>query len=113
MNNSIPVILVEGWRFLIHSYSTVMIFQLIEFVRNHSNKYKFYVKELRYYRNHWVSDKKFTIFPPEFKKILLELEELPKGVVPDLIYRLAFPYLIDGPRDIPRLVFYRSQKLCT
>lgn len=102
------IILFEGWRYLLHSYSIVMNYQIINIDKD---KYTIYARETKYYKP-WTPDKTFSKWPKKYSKILKEIKELPSDITPDLIYRVQYPYNIEPDpifKNVPTIVFYTAE----
>ena len=99
------IILIEGWVNIPHSYAIVLCFQLIEL--SHYN-HQIYVKEVDYFRDYWKKCN-LSIFKKEYQDAISSFIR-PLETVPDLIYRIAYPYNIsEGENIIPKCVFYTSE----
>ncbi len=99
-------LLVEGWRGINHSYAMVNQYQLLELKNRTINLYH---KDVSFYRNSWNSTQNFCGFNPvEMQKI----ESIPrptKGVIPDVTYRIGFPYNLKPPKYGRLFVFGTSE----
>jgi glycosyltransferase involved in cell wall biosynthesis len=80
-------IVVEGWRFLPHSYALVNQFQCLEMTRRLS--LKLFHRDVPYFRPQWRPMR--GVFDAESEKALESLKP-PTDEIPDCTLRISFPY---------------------
>ncbi len=98
-------IIVEGWRFLPHSYAIVNQFQLLEI--NKRPEIKLLHKDLPYYLEHWQHTT--GIFTPKDEAFFASLPKPAPDQAADAIYRISFPYDLQAHHEIPTFVFGTSE----
>ena len=101
-------LLVEGWRFLPHSYAITNEYQLLEFARVPWLRLRH--RDLEYLQPHWEPVP--GLHAPEDERILRELEAPGEGEAFDALLRMGFPYDYSPP-DAPRAcVFGTAEHRC-
>lgn len=94
-------LLVEGWRFLPHSYAMVNQWQLLALLR--CNDVELRVRDLPLYRPGWRTGRGSM---PEADERALEMLAAPEpGFAPDAVLRIAFPFDL-SPSEAPRLAVF-------
>jgi glycosyltransferase involved in cell wall biosynthesis len=81
-------ILVEGWRFLPHSYAIVNQFQCLELLTH--KKHRLYHRDLPYYNPNWQAV--HGLFTPQQEKLLAQIPTPLPNQPPDAMLRIGFPY---------------------
>ncbi len=97
------VILVEGWRFLPHSYAIVNQFQCLELL---STKHTLYHRDLPYYNPTWKPVRGLFTRPQE--ALLEKIPPPPADQKIDGLLRIGFPYDL-RTTNIPSVVFGTSE----
>jgi glycosyltransferase involved in cell wall biosynthesis len=113
-------ILIQGWRFLPHSYSLVNQFQILELLRR--PEIHLSCQEAPYYLDHWQPVRGLLDLGSE--KLLESLPGPPTDEPPEVTYRIAFPYdlkpswtkrtVVFGTAEfgtLPRTSFWNGQSL--
>ncbi len=85
-------IIIEGWRFLPHSYAIVNQFQLLELKKR--RELEIYHRDAPFYQPHWQQVK--GLFSPEEEEILASIPPSPPNLKADAIYRISFPYNLEN-----------------
>ena len=98
-------LVVEGWRFLPHSYAVVNQFQLLALMRQPG--LRLYHRDLPYYQQHW---KRVSGLLPRADEKALENLPGPSGTgCPEALYRIGFPYDLAQGRAERTFVFGTSE----
>ncbi len=90
-------LLVEGWRFIPHSYSVVNQFQLLSLSKK--SNLDLYYREKPYYRITW--NPTGDLFSPESEEILQNLQYAADESSIDALLRISYPYDC-SPSSCPR-----------
>jgi len=98
-------IIVEGWRFLPHSYAIVNQFQLLEM--NRRPEIAIFHKDLPYYSDHWQTTT--GIFSKKEEEFFSNLPYPHTTQTADAIYRISFPYDLQESPKAPTFVFGTSE----
>lgn len=80
-------ILVEGWRFLAHSYAVVNQFQCLEMLKR---PVKLFHRDVPFYMPAWKPVN--GLFDAEQETALRSIKSPPSSPVADAVFRIAFPY---------------------
>ena len=83
----IETILVEGWRFVPHSYAIVNQWQCLQLVNR--NKFKLFMHDLPFAQRRWKPVR--GLFDATSEAAIAALGELPAGEQPDATLRLVVP----------------------
>jgi glycosyltransferase involved in cell wall biosynthesis len=79
-------ILVEGWRWIPHSYAAVNQWQCLEFLKRPD--VALYHKDVPYFNSGWLPQR--GIFSPENESALERMAPFTPDVRPDTVYRIAY-----------------------
>lgn len=90
-------VLVEGWRFLSHSYAVVNQYQCIEMLRRPD--LKLYHRDVPYYRA-WTPVA--GTMTPEHEGMLKGIPTPPPGLKADVLLRMGFPHYFDNSPEAAR-----------
>lgn len=82
-------VLVEGWRGLNHSYSLVNQYQLLELKKKDLSLYH---HDVLPYRIEWNLEKNFSGFDQDSVELISSIGDLPQNTLPDITYRISYPY---------------------
>lgn len=107
-------ILVESWVYLLHSYSTVIVEQIVSMV---NKGHTVYVSEVDYFNPSWTADTSFSLWPDHIKVALTKVNTYTKNTPVDIIYRASYPFNITKNTTIknntgkfaPVCVFYTTE----
>lgn len=99
-------LLVEGWRGINHSYAMVNQYQLLEFQNYGLNIHH---KDASFYRTSWNSSNNFCGFDVDAVKKIEKIPQPTKGLVPDVTYRICFPYNLKLIKNGKLFVFGTSE----
>lgn len=93
---TVPKLIVEGWRFLAHSYAIVNQWQCLSLLRR--SDVTLAIRDLPYYMAHWPQV--HGLFPAEADAALKALPMAAEGEEGDATLRLSFPldYTLAGER---------------
>jgi glycosyltransferase involved in cell wall biosynthesis len=97
-------ILIEGWRFIPHSYSCINMWQCLELLKRKG--IEIYHQEMPYFHP-WPQYKELISLDADKK--LLSLPVLPENEVPDLIYRIDFPFRFNAGKSKRLFIFATSE----
>jgi glycosyltransferase involved in cell wall biosynthesis len=92
-------VIVEGWRFLAHSYAVVNQFQLLEMLRRPD--LKVYHRDVPYYQERWLPTR--GILPAAYERMLTALEPPPTGLKADAMLRIGFPHHFELSPEAERM----------
>src|SRR5687768_12593128 len=81
-------LLIEGWRFLPHSYAVVNAFHILELLER--DDVEVYHHDVPYYSNEWKPMR--GLLRSDAEQAIAALPRLPAGVVPDAVLRISYPY---------------------
>ena len=81
-------ILVEGWRFVPHSYACVNMWQCLELMRRDDVDLCFHDRP--YYNPEWTPF--YRLFAPEATAALGSMPSFSGGAVPDVLLRIEYPF---------------------
>jgi len=98
-------LIVEGWRFIAHSYAMVNQWQLLALVRRPDVAVK--VVDLPFFRKRWQSQK--GLFCPEDEKILQSLETAQPDERAEVTLRISIPFDFSPSRSQRTVVFGTSE----
>jgi glycosyltransferase involved in cell wall biosynthesis len=100
-------ILVEGWRFLPHSYAVVNQFQCLELMRRAD--VRLFHRDLPYLGG-W---RPLTgVFDPEHEALIREIPAPPRGLKPDAVLRMGVPHQVQASgTGAPTFVFGTTEFL--
>lgn len=102
-------LLIQGWYSLPHSYAIVNCFQMRALARRFPDL-EIFIQEPRFYLDKWKSN--LEIYPVEMREFLENLKAPPADFVPDVVYRISFPYNI-AFSEYPTVVFYTHEMSLT
>lgn len=102
---TMPKLLIEGVRFVPHSYACVNMWQCIELLRRDS--FKIYHNEASICG--WDLHPTPGLFNPEIEKILQSLPPLPDPANADIVYRIDFPHRFDATGASRLFVFVTAE----
>lgn len=91
-------VIVEGWRFLAHSYAVVNQFQCLEMLRR--PEIKLYHRDVPFYNKRWLPTP--GIFPDEMERALRAIPQPPPGLAADALLRIGFPHYFDNSPEARR-----------
>jgi glycosyltransferase involved in cell wall biosynthesis len=94
-------ILVSGWRSIPHSYAIINQFQCLELIGRPN--VKLYFRDVPYFRRKWSPA---SLLTNEQEQAIRAIPPLPENFVPDVEYRIAFPYDLTTPTSAKRLFVY-------
>jgi len=98
-------LVIEGWRFVPHSYSIVNQFQCLEFLKR-KNRLNLFHRDLPYYNPSW--QKLEGIFSPEDET---RLKEIPSpGQKSDVTFRIQYPYNLELASSGKTFVFATCER---
>jgi len=97
---------VEGWRGINHSYAMVNQYQLLEL-----KKYdlELFHHDLPFFNPSWNEERNAHGFDAPIYRGIAEIPEPPEGHVPDVTYRISFPYRM-YPSDSQRLFVFGTSE---
>lgn len=81
-------ILIEGWRWILHSYAVVTQYHLLELCKRPG--LRLYFRDLPYLGAKWRPLR--GLFRPDEEAVIEAVPPLPDGLVPDVALRLSVPY---------------------
>lgn len=99
-------LLIEGWRSINHSYAMVNQNQLLELKKS---KYELYHNDLPFYKKEWGIEKNSSGFDKDSDSAIHSISSLPDGYLPDITYRISFPYRFYKPLSGNLFVFGTSE----
>ena len=97
--------IVEGWRFVAHSYAMVNQWQLLAFSRRSDIALK--IVDLPYYRKRWVPQ--YGLFRSEDEKVLQSLQIATPGEQADVVFRISAPFDLSPSHSGKTAVFGTSE----
>lgn len=103
MNKSL---LIEGWRGINHSYAMVNQYQLLELQKNNLDLYH---HDIPFYRKEWNMNGNNCGFGSEAIKQILSIPRLSGDTLPDITYRIGFPYNLMPSKSQNLLVYGTSE----
>ncbi len=98
-------LIVEGWRFLPHSYAVVNQFQLLEMVKRPN--LEIFHRDLPFFRKNWQKEK--NLFPEKKEAILKDIPAAGKNQTADAVFRMSFPYDLEPNNGTPTFIFGTSE----
>ena len=101
-------LLVEGWRFLPHSYAIANEFQLLEFAKVPG--LRLFHRDVPYLHPHWTPTP--GLHRAEAQQILLGLQEPPEDQTPEALLRMTFPYDFSRSGIARTCVFGTAEHRC-
>lgn len=99
-------LLVEGWRFIPHSYAVVNQFQCLQFLEEPNLNLRH--RDVPYYRPTWKPTQ--GLFDPPAEEKLRGIPAPVEGEKPDAVLRIAFPYDVN-PSIARRTVVFGTAEL--
>lgn len=99
-------LLVEGWRCINHSYAMVNQYQLLEFQKRGIDVHH---KDAPFYRTSWNSTENFCGFGATAIERIKSIPRPKKGLIPDVTYRIGFPYNLKPIKNGKLFVFGTSE----
>lgn len=99
-------LLVEGWRFIPHSYAIINEFQCLELLRR--PEVRLYHRDSPYSNPEWR--KEYGLLDAAVEAKIAAIPELPAGRRPDLLLRVDYPYNV-GPGDAGRTCVYGTAEM--
>lgn len=106
MATGASTLLVEGWRFIPHSYAIINEFQCLELLRR--PEVRLYHRDMPYSNPEWRREQGLLDAADEER--IASIPELPAGRRPDLLLRLDYPYNV-GPGDAGRTCVYGTAEM--
>lgn len=101
-------VIVEGWRFLAHSYAVVNQFQCLELARRPD--LKVYHRDVPYYMDSWLPAP--GILPESYERVLRDMGPPPPGLKADALLRIGFPHHFElSPEAARTFVWVTSEFL--
>ena len=91
-------VIVEGWRFLAHSYALVNQFQCLEMLRRPD--LTIYHRDVPFFNTRWQPTR--GLFPPEYEERLSAIAPPPAGFRADAYLRIGFPHFFDRSPEADR-----------
>lgn len=85
-------VVVEGWRFIPHSYAVVNQYQCLELLRRPD--IKLYHRDAPFYRSSWTPTS--DTLTPEHEALIRGLPEPPPDLKPDVHLRMGFPHKFEN-----------------
>jgi len=101
-------ILIEGWRFLPHSYSVVNQFQCLELLRRPD--VRLYHFDIPYVDQRWKATR--GLLDPASENAIASIPPPPPGQTPAVSLRIAFPYVLDKS-PVKRLFVFGTAEMAT
>lgn len=99
-------ILVEGWRGINHSYAMVNQYQLLEL---HKMQLNLFHKDEEFFRDYWNAENNPPGFSIDASNIIGSIPNLPGLEVPDVTYRISYPYRLYPPGGGKLFVYGTSE----
>jgi len=99
-------LLVEGWRGINHSFAMVNQYQLLELSKHGLDLFH---EDLPYHGAHWNSAQSNHGFPESLYQQISRIAPPPAGLVPDVNYRISFPYRLASSKAKKLYVFGTSE----
>ncbi len=100
-------LLIEGWRGINHSYAMVNQYQLLEFKNRGIDMHH---KDVSFYRTSWNTAKNFCGFDVAAIEKIGSIPRPEKGLVPDVTYRIGFPYNLKPVKNGKLFVFGTAER---
>ncbi len=91
-------VIVEGWRFLAHSYAVVNQFQCLEILKRPD--ITLYHRDVPFYNTRWLPTP--GILPAEYEAALNAIPAPPPGIKADAMLRIGFPHYFDESPEASR-----------
>jgi glycosyltransferase involved in cell wall biosynthesis len=98
---SCRTLLIEGWRYIPHSYAVVNQFQCLELLKMHG--LRIVHRDIPYYGTHWQTVK--GLFSPEKDEAIRSIPTVADDTGADAILRITFPYNY-APSKLKRTYVY-------
>ncbi len=98
-------ILIEGWRFIPHSYSVVNQFQCLELLKR--SEIQIYHKDIDYYQDAWQSTTGLSNNSQEL--LLKDIPDAPYNNQIDAVFRITYPYNLITSNAYKTVVFGTSE----
>jgi glycosyltransferase involved in cell wall biosynthesis len=100
-------ILIEGWRFIPHSYSVANQFQCLEFLKR--SNIQIYHKDLAYFRESWQPAT--GLFNESQEAALKEIPSNSSTNQMDTVFRMTYPYDLTRSNALKTCVFGTSEMM--
>ncbi|MBX3378408.1 MAG: glycosyltransferase family 4 protein [Phycisphaeraceae bacterium] len=91
-------VIVEGWRFLSHSYAVVNQFQCLEMLKRPD--LKVYHRDVPYFSNRWLPTP--GLLPPDAEAAIASIPPPPPETKADALLRIGYPHFFDAAPDATR-----------
>ncbi|PZO42670.1 MAG: glycosyl transferase group 1 [Pseudanabaena frigida] len=99
-------LIVEGWRFLPHSYSIINQFQCLEILKR--QEIQLFHLDSPHYKDDWVNYN--NLFNPADSRALAEIKSPDPNQIADVTLRIEFPFRLDLSNSKRTYVFMTSEK---
>ncbi len=100
-------LIVEGWRFVAHSYAVVNQFQLLEMLRRPG--LRLYHRDLPFYGQHWRT--LYGLLAETGETALQQIPPPPPGQRVRALYRIGFPYDLSPADQADRTFVFGTSEL--
>ncbi|WP_207477541.1 glycosyltransferase family 4 protein [Arenibaculum pallidiluteum] len=102
MTADVPLtVVVEGWRWVLHSYAIVNQYHLVELARRPG--LRLFHRDRPYYGAKWTPLR--GLFPADAEATIAAVPPPPPGLVPDIVLRLTVPYDLSAAEAGATMVF--------
>src|SRR3954453_2642032 len=101
-------LIIEGWRFIPHSYSAGNQFQLLEMLRR-GPELEVRHRDVPFFKPSWMPVRGMMESAQE--EALSKIPYAPSGEHGDAVFRIAFPYNLSAAPDVVRLVLFGTAEL--
>jgi glycosyltransferase involved in cell wall biosynthesis len=105
---SAHTLLVEGWRFIPHSYAIVNQFQCLEFLKEPNLALRH--RDVPYFRSSWQPTT--GLFERAAEEAIRGIPEPAAGQTPDAVFRISFPYDLSPSIGRRTVVFGTAEFRC-
>ena len=96
-------LIIEGWRFIPHSYSAVNQFQLLEMLRR-APELEVRHRDVPFFKPSWMPVR--GMMNPADEEAISRIPYAPPTEQADAVFRIALPYNLAAAADVPRLVLF-------
>jgi glycosyltransferase involved in cell wall biosynthesis len=101
-------LLIEGWRFIPHSYAVVNQFQCLQFLLEPNLTVRH--RDMPYYGSHWHAVT--GLFDKPAEDAIASMAAPEESETPDAVYRITFPYNVSPSSASRTVVFGTSEFRC-